>query len=519
LTEHSANNVIISKKLLAINSLSGIGARLINIVILVWLQRFLLSHISTDEYALYPVLLSLIVFLPLITSIFTLSMARYVIEAYAKGDEDRITVLTSTMFLVLALAGMMVCGLGFVAVYFLPSLLSIAPHLVTDARWMLSLLLVNYLFLILTSPFQIGLYVKQRFVANNLISLMCEISKLLILFVLLIGVSPRVVWVVVATVISGSIGTVIRIVVSLRTIPSLAFRLSSVDLRKSVNVLSFGGWSFIYSLADRIRMFSNPLILNHYSSSFEVTCYHLGAIPQRTLLTLSTAAQAPMTPMMINMVADQRYDQLRIAFLRGCRMSMWGILSIVTPLIIFAPELIDLWVGSRFLPAAVVLLLLHISYPLLTSMQLLVNIAVAAGKIKPLAIRTLICQGLGLALTVYLVSQREMGAVGAALSAMLIMVTLQPVLLLPLGWRLAKASAAMWLQQTAWPGCLPALVAAGFWLAVKVSFHPAGLAAILISIICGLGVYTAVLWFFAAQTSDRRDLRYAIENFRKKLSL
>jgi len=60
-----STKVEISKRLVFINSLSGVATKVLNIAVLVWLYRYLLKRISTEEYALYPVLASLIAFLPL----------------------------------------------------------------------------------------------------------------------------------------------------------------------------------------------------------------------------------------------------------------------------------------------------------------------------------------------------------------------------------------------------------------------------------------------------------------------
>ena len=55
--------VVISKKLVLVNAFSGVAARVINIGILLWLYQYLLKKISVEEYSLYPVLMSSIVFL------------------------------------------------------------------------------------------------------------------------------------------------------------------------------------------------------------------------------------------------------------------------------------------------------------------------------------------------------------------------------------------------------------------------------------------------------------------------
>lgn len=91
--------VEISKQLVLVNAASSVVVRVVNISVLVWLQQYLLKRISAEKYALYPVLGAAIVFLPLLMGVLTSGLGRYIVEAYAKGDERGVTQIVSTMFL------------------------------------------------------------------------------------------------------------------------------------------------------------------------------------------------------------------------------------------------------------------------------------------------------------------------------------------------------------------------------------------------------------------------------------
>ena len=72
-----------SKKTVLVNSSSFAITRAINILVLVWLYQHLLKRISPSEYSIYPVLMSLMAFAPLMTGVLTSGIGRYVVEAYA----------------------------------------------------------------------------------------------------------------------------------------------------------------------------------------------------------------------------------------------------------------------------------------------------------------------------------------------------------------------------------------------------------------------------------------------------
>jgi len=117
----------ISKRLVLINSASSVVAKVLNVCVLVWLYQYLLRRISPEEYALYPVLMGVMAFAPLLTLILTSGLGRYIVDAYAKGDEQRVTQITSTMFPLLLAATVPVLVIGGLFAWYVDRILTIAP--------------------------------------------------------------------------------------------------------------------------------------------------------------------------------------------------------------------------------------------------------------------------------------------------------------------------------------------------------------------------------------------------------
>src|SRR2546422_1018991 len=92
------SQVAISKRLVLINSASSVVTKVLSATVLLWMHRYLLRRISPEEYSLLPVVMSIVAFMPLLTVTLTAGLGRYVVEAYARGDERRVTQIVSTMF-------------------------------------------------------------------------------------------------------------------------------------------------------------------------------------------------------------------------------------------------------------------------------------------------------------------------------------------------------------------------------------------------------------------------------------
>ena len=191
------SQVEISKRLVFINSVSSLVSRVLNVSVLIWMYQYLLLQISVEEYSLLPVLGSVMMFAPLLTMVLTGGLGRYIVEAYAKGDERRITQIVSTMFPLLLSTGFAFLALGWLFSWYIDRILTISPERLWDARVMMGLMMFSAAIRLPLTPFGIGLYVRQKFVLMNLIKVGQELLQIALLFVLLVGVSTRVLWVIV----------------------------------------------------------------------------------------------------------------------------------------------------------------------------------------------------------------------------------------------------------------------------------------------------------------------------------
>jgi hypothetical protein len=100
----------ISKRIVLINSASSVATQVLHFSVLVWLQQYLLRRISPEEYALYPVVMAVMVFSPLLTVFLTSGLGRFVVVAHAR-DERQVTQIVQPLSDP-ARAGFLVLGLG-----------------------------------------------------------------------------------------------------------------------------------------------------------------------------------------------------------------------------------------------------------------------------------------------------------------------------------------------------------------------------------------------------------------------
>ena len=502
-----STKVEISKRLVLINSASSVATRVVNVSVLVWLHQYLLRRISTEEYSLYPVLMAVMVFVPMLTVILTSGLGRYIVEAYAKGDERRVTQIVSTMFPLLLGAGIILLPLGWTFAWYVDRVLTITPDRVWDARIMLGLLMFSAAIRLPLAPFGVGMYVRQKFVLSNFIGLCIQILRISLLFILLFGISTRVLWVVVASVSADLFSLFVNVTISRCLVPALKFQPSHIRWAVAKKITSFGGWHLLGTIGENIRLAADPIILNKLATPLDITCFHLGSMPMRQIQGMSSAVKRPLGPQLVAMHVSGDKRRLGNTYLRGNRYALWATLILTLPLMIYSREIINLWVGSKFTTAATVMVLVLSQYPFMYSNMMMGNIAIATGNMRSAALRGFTLKIANLLLTLYLVGSLGMGAVGSALGTFLTTTFVYSIVAVPLGLRLSNVRFNKWLRETIWLGCLPGVLGAVIWIILKAIVAPSTWASLGFCFFTGLVGYMATLMIFCLTEYDRKNLK------------
>lgn len=515
--EHQGK-VAISKKLVMINSSSSLVALALNITVLVWMQQYLLSRISTDEYSLLPVLYSIMMFTPLITVTLTSGLGRYTTAAFASGDESKVTQIASTMTPILAF-GAVVIGVGGTLLSLnIEQFLTIKDEYVAEARVMFLLLMLFLSFKLLISPYVIGMEMTQRYTLLNLVMTGGQFFRIALIYLFLTLVSVKVLWVIVATVVADTAVQLTLYLLSRRAVPSLRFKPAAIDFTIARQLLSFGGWSTLTAIALSIRSSADAIVLNKLGTPTGVTCYYLGALPIQYINRASSVALNPLNPALIAMHTSGQQERLARVFLKGGRWALWFTLAVSVPLMVYGEQIITLYVGEDYKLAGTVMLLMLLTYPLEQGIRMLFPLAEASANIRKLSLAMFAMSITNLLLTLALVGKWELDAMGSVWGTVLSMLIFYPLVLWPLALKIAGVSWKVWFQRTVFPGVLPAIVSAVYLYLVGEIFNLNNWLALAVAVLTSGVVYLIILLVWALQEDEKRDLHTLISRYLPKFT-
>jgi O-antigen/teichoic acid export membrane protein len=375
---------------------------------------------------------------------------------------------------------------------------------------MMGLLIFTAALRLPAAPFDVGFFVRQKFILQNFISIGCTLFRIGLLFVLLFCVSTRVLWVTTASVAMEFLLLVVSVPISMRLVPALRFRPSLIQWSIAREITSFGGWQFFMVLGISIRNALDPLVLNKFARAEDVACYNLASVPFQQLWTIVAMAKRVVNPSLIAMHAGGDHHRLQSTFLRGNRIALWAYLMPGLPLTLFAHSLIELYVGPRFWMTAGLIQINFFAFLVLVPAMIYSSISEAMGNPRNFCLLVLGTNLLNLVLTFVLVGWLQWGALGSSVASAVAPALCYPLFVWPMSRRALDIGARDWYLEVLWPGVIPALLATPFYLGAALVFGVHSVPGLFVTLALGCIAYVTFLYLFAARRADREDFARVI---------
>jgi O-antigen/teichoic acid export membrane protein len=501
----------ISKRLVLINSASSAVVLILNLTVLIWLHQYLLKRISPDEYALLPLVTAIMAFAPLLTMVLTGGLGRYITVAYARGDDEEITRICSTMFPLLLAGGFAFLAIGWFAAWHIDSLLKVSPEFLIDARMMMALLVFSTAMRLPLAVFSSGFVVRQKLMLQDMIDVGCQFLRIGLLFALLFGIEVKVLWVIVALVVSELTNLAISTPISIRLVPAQKIKLQWFRKSLAKDMIGYGAWGFVDKAAEVFKQAMDPIILNRFASSMDVSVFHVAGIVPRQLRLMLTPVSRPFVPVLAAFYGTDDRIRLRNTYLRVARYHTWILLLFVVLGVAFRDEIILLYLGDAYSSAAGVMAVLLLCIGLSGLNALGGAIVAAAGHMKGIALRMLLLQIVNLAITILFVVFLQGGALGAAISTLIASILVEVAFVWPFCRKIAGVETSLWLREVVIPGIAPASVSACLCIAISNLLSiESWIDLVLVSIVVSI-VYVLILVAFGLRVQDRIDIERLAE--------
>ena len=342
------------------NALSNYGNAIVSMVLAIVVTPVLVRGLGKDAYGTLAIVTSSVLYFNLLQFGFGRATIKFVAEARALGDADRVKRVVSTAITALSIPGAALLlaapGIGFAV----PAIFKVDPDLRTAAIIVTILSAIDLAVAIPADTLGATLVGYQRYDFLNATVVASALGQA-VAWTVLIALGHGLVAIGVATVAFSLAAQVLRYRLVGRLIGGSPFKRQQVDRSLIGPITSFSGWIAVNEVANtiiaRVDVVVVGLIVGVPQAAVYAVGQKLGALTGR----FTDPVTAMFYPHASELAAQGDREALRATIITGIRISVAVSLPLTAVLAVLASPLVKAWVGSGFDSASWVVVFLGLS--------------------------------------------------------------------------------------------------------------------------------------------------------------
>jgi O-antigen/teichoic acid export membrane protein len=497
----SSTQFKVGKAQLARSSALNFIGQLLPLVAGVGLMPYIVKGLGPDRFGVLGIVWVVFGYFSLFDFGLGRATTKFVAEWLAKDNTAHVATLVWTSMATQVLLGLVGCLVLYALTPVLVNrALKIPPYLVSEARVTFLILAASLPLVLANNSLRSVLEGCQRFDIVNFL----RVPSSALVFIIPAVALPfglRLKGIVLLLVISRLGFAVAHLVYCLRVLPCLAAR-PAFDNHVIRPLIAFGGWVTVANVVNPILLSMERFLIGsllsvamvgYYTASFEAVT-KLWMIPASLTITIFPACSA---------LGAERKRELAVLYFRSMKYVFLILAPISLVLVVFARQIVLLWLGPDFAAkSAVVLQILAIGVLVNSFAHVPYCFLQALGRPKVTAILFLLELPPYTAFAWWMI--RHAGIAGAA-TAWSVRVTIEVALLMLLAWRMFSLSPREFLGREMLRGLVALCVIALAMIAAKRALPGSFLAAASLSGVWLVG-FALTIWRYVLDDLDRGSI-------------
>ena len=335
---------------LRINMVSGTVTTAINAVVMVIAYPVYLHFLGYEKYGVWLVLATVLTFAQLGDLGMNPAIMKLVAEEYSRKNIEGIQSYITTALAMLCTSGIIVLAAVLIFKLQIIALFKLSPENVKLAVWLLPYIGILSIYIFIVNVFNAMLSGLGRMDLANYIQIASKVIAVAVATVLLYlgrGIESMII----SSAVSYLFIQVVSIICVRKMISTRILHTSNLNAQYGQRLLSFGGVVFGGSLIGMFFSPFNKLMLSRYAGVSTVPIYEIaytGSMQVRALIESGLRALMPeisrigadMTIQAKNKISQLNSRAMKLILMFG--IPIYGVLAI------FAPLLLRIWLGDRF---------------------------------------------------------------------------------------------------------------------------------------------------------------------------
>jgi O-antigen/teichoic acid export membrane protein len=473
------------------NAASGVAARLVGMIITVFITPFLIRKLGEGTYGLWVLVFSFIGYFGMSDFGLRTAVGRFVALHQAKDEHDEMNRVVVTSLVMLTFTSAIILTITVAGSLWFSNVFGLNPQQISTARILILLIGGSLALSLPLDVFDGVLVAYQRFDWINTLDIIATVLRaVLTVGLLLAGYGVvALAWTHLALQVAVS---AVKIPLACKVFPQLQLAARYWSKSMIVKMYGFSSWVFVAFLWGQLVTKSDDLVVGWALNTEAVAVYSIaGRLVQYALLG-SAAFSNVLAPIATSLHARSELSEQRRLLLQGTKAALLYAGFVAVVFFVFGRELICFWLGSKFNESAPILFVLTVPMIGLIAHSIGLQILFASARLKWAALLYLADAAANFVLSVILV--RRWGMIGVAYGTC-ITTSLTMFILIPL-YICHGLQLSFWkyLRDTYWPSFLAILPVATLFLVIKQLWAPTSLIALAVLLMVAFLIYFSVVY-------------------------
>lgn len=315
-------------------------------LIALYTSRVILKALGVNDFGVYNVVGGFVSMFAIISSSLSASISRYLTFALGKGDKEQLSRIFSTSVTMLYLmCALLLVLLETFGIWFVNFKLNIPDGRMVAANWVFQFSVITFLIDLMAMPYNAIVMSHERMTAYAYISIYEGLGKLAVAFLVMVSPIDRLIFYAALMALVAVSVRVIYTVYCRHHFPESHYHFVwDKQLMKSMS--SFSGWTFFGIVSSMFADQGVNMALNMFIGPAVNAARGIAGQVSQGVGSLCGSFTSAVGPQLTkSFAAGEREYYLRLLD-RGTRYSSYLYQIIAIPVIITAPYILEIWLGT-----------------------------------------------------------------------------------------------------------------------------------------------------------------------------
>lgn len=334
-------------KKIGINLFASVFAFIVNLSINFILSPFIINNLGTEAYGFVNLANNIASYASLLTIALNSLASRFIAISYHKkkfipATEYFNSVLYSNIFL-----GTIILVIFIIVVAFLESIVNIPDSMIFNVKILFLLTFVNTVLSLINSTYSVATFIKNRLDLSSLRTLESSFLKGIVLFLLFTFLSPNVIYLGIAILVSTIFVFITNYYYTKKLIPEIKIGLHYFKLKKAYELVSAGIWNVITNVGQLLIGGLDLLISNIFIGAVAMGRLSIAQILLVQFSSFMSTLSSVFYPKVIEIYAKENNEQTARQLIFNMKVSGTFSNTCITCIIVWGELFFKLWVPSE----------------------------------------------------------------------------------------------------------------------------------------------------------------------------